>query len=457
MLKNRSRHKFIKIIFIAIIVILILLARAKYIKMKPEIEINKKILESSNKIELNDIIELSLWKKTLAKLKNEQIKVEIQYNNCKITLNNKELTKKNNLEILIKKDENIEIDLSKLESTKHIDQIEIENNKLLSEYETIDIYAIHRESKKSEFIASKNLKEGNVILEPHEEYEKYLLTYTPIQKIITDDNEIKLYKNERYKIHFKIEPENATNKKVNIEYDDNLLKIKEDGSIEGVNEGKTEIIFKAENNTVTKKISAIIEAKEEIIQNSEENNISKKQIDVQEGNLSKNSIEKNYINGILLVNKEYNLPSDYNPGTNQEALQAFNNMKSEAIQSNISLWIVSGFRSYQTQESIFNRNVGLYGEETANTFSAKPGQSEHQTGLAFDINSTRWAFAESREAKWLAENCWKYGFIIRYPKGKEDITGYVYEPWHIRYVGKEQAQKIKDSGLCLEEYLEQIK
>ncbi len=138
-------------------------------------------------------------------------------------------------------------------------------------------------------------------------------------------------------------------------------------------------------------------------------------------------------------------------------MQAFNNMKSEAIQSNISLWIVSGFRSYQTQESIFNRNIGLYGEETANTFSAKPGQSEHQTGLAFDINSTRWAFAESREAKWLAENCWKYGFIIRYPKGKEDITGYVYEPWHIRYVGKEQAQKIKDSGLCLEEYLEQIK
>lgn len=148
MLKNRSRHKFIKIIFIAIIVILILLARAKYIKMKPEIEINKKILESSNKIELNDITELSLWKKTLAKLKNEQIKVEIQYNNCKITLNNKELTKKNNLEILIKKDENIEIDLSKLESTKHIDQIEIENNKLLSEYETIDIYAIHRKVKK---------------------------------------------------------------------------------------------------------------------------------------------------------------------------------------------------------------------------------------------------------------------------------------------------------------------
>lgn len=456
MLKNKTRHKFIKAIFIIITIILIFFIRSKYIKIKPEIELNKRILESTNKIELNNITELSLWKKTLAKLQTEQLKVEIKYDNYKITLNNKELNKNNNLEISIKKDTAIEIDLSKLDSTKHIDQIEIENSKLLSEYEIIDIYGIHRESKKSEFIASKNLKEGNVILEPHEEFEKYLLKYTPIQKIITDDNEIKLYKNERYKIHFKVEPSNATNKKVNIEYDENLIKIKEDGSIEGINEGNTEIIFKAENNSVIKKISATIEAKEEIIK-KEENNISKKQIDVQEGNLSQNTIEKNYINGILLVNKEHSLPSDYNPGTNQEALQAFNNMKSEAKQSNISLWIVSGFRSYQTQESIFNRNVGLYGEETANTFSAKPGQSEHQTGLAFDINSTRWAFAETREAKWLAENCWKYGFIIRYPKGKEDITGYVYEPWHIRYVGTEQAQKIKDSGLCLEEYLEQIK
>lgn len=451
-----KRKKIIKIMLIIILAIAILLI-AQYIKIKPEIELNKKILNSTSKVELNDLKELSLWKKTLTKLQQEKTKIEVQYNEYKITLNTQELNQKNNLDIVVKKGEYIEVDLSQLDSSKHIDQIEIKNDKLLSDYEIIDIYAIHRNSKKSEFIASKNLKEGNVILEPHEEYEKYLMKYTPIEKIIIEDEEITLNKGERYKLHFKVEPENATNKKVNIEYNENLLKIKEDGSIEGINEGKTEIIFKAEKNTVAKKIEAIIETKEEIISNNEENDISKKQVDIQEGNLSQNSIEKNYINGILLVNKEHALPSDYNPGTNQEALQAFNNMKSIASKNGISLWIVSGFRSYQTQESIFNRNVGMYGEETANTFSAKPGQSEHQTGLAFDINSTRWAFSETREAKWLAENCWEYGFIIRYPKEKENVTGYVYEPWHIRYVGKDLALKIKESGLCLEEYIEQIK
>lgn len=164
-------------------------------------------------------------------------------------------------------------------------------------------------------------------------------------------------------------------------------------------------------------------------------------------------IEATYIKGILLVNKNYELPSDYDPGTNEEALNAFNNMKKEASKNGISLKIVSGYRSYETQAAIFKKNVNLYGEEKANTFSAKPGQSEHQTGLAFDINSTEWAFADTAEGKWLAENCHKFGFIIRYPKGKEELTGYVYEPWHIRYIGISAATEIKNLGVCLEEYL----
>ena len=86
-------------------------------------------------------------------------------------------------------------------------------------------------------------------------------------------------------------------------------------------------------------------------------------------------------------------------------------------------------------------------------FLLNHGESEHQTGLAFDINSTRWDFAETEEAKWLANNCYDYGFIIRYMQGKEDITGYVYEPWHIRYVGNNISKQIKNTGLCLEEFL----
>lgn len=86
-------------------------------------------------------------------------------------------------------------------------------------------------------------------------------------------------------------------------------------------------------------------------------------------------------------------------------------------------------------------------------FLLSHGQSEHQTGLAFDINSTRWDFKDTAEGKWLAENCYDFGFIIRYPQNKEDKTGYVYEPWHVRYVGNIVASDIKNTGLCLEEYV----
>lgn len=105
------------------------------------------------------------------------------------------------------------------------------------------------------------------------------------------------------------------------------------------------------------------------------------EIPIIEGNINQ-EIEATYIKGILLVNKNYELPSDYDPGTNEEALNAFNNMKEEARKDGISLKIVSGYRSYETQAAIFKKNVNLYGEEKANTFSAKPGQSEHQTRIS---------------------------------------------------------------------------
>lgn len=105
------------------------------------------------------------------------------------------------------------------------------------------------------------------------------------------------------------------------------------------------------------------------------------EIPIIEGNINQ-EIEATYIKGILLVNKNYELPSDYDPGTNKVALDAFNNMKEEARKDGISLKIVSGYRSYETQAAIFKKNVNLYGEEKANTFSAKPGQSEHQTRIS---------------------------------------------------------------------------
>ena len=166
------------------------------------------------------------------------------------------------------------------------------------------------------------------------------------------------------------------------------------------------------------------------------------------------TIKLPYVKGILLVNKKYHLPSNYNPGVNSTAYQALEKMQNEARSLGYNLSMVSGFRSYQTQQAIYNRNVLLDGEELANTYSAKPGESEHQSGLAFDVGAIDDNFGETPQGKWLYENCHKYGFILRYLKGKEDITGYKYEPWHIRYVGVDVATKIYQQGITLEEYLE---
>ncbi len=159
-----------------------------------------------------------------------------------------------------------------------------------------------------------------------------------------------------------------------------------------------------------------------------------------------------YIDGVLIVNKTYSLPADYGSGLTDKTITAFNEMVSAAAEDGITLWIVSGFRSYETQRNTYSYFVSDRGVEQADRASARPGHSEHQTGLAIDVNTTSDYFANTPEAEWLKENCYKYGFIIRYPEGKEEITGYKYEPWHIRFVGEGKAEKITKSGLTLEEY-----
>ena len=116
----------------------------------------------------------------------------------------------------------------------------------------------------------------------------------------------------------------------------------------------------------------------------------------------------------------------------------------------------TGYRSYDYQDYLFNSYAANYGEAEANTYSARPGQSEHQTGWCCDVGRLGYglnSFDNTAEAAWVADNCWKYGFILRYPANKTDITGYIYESWHIRYVGLEAAKYIYDNQLTLEEYL----
>lgn len=130
---------------------------------------------------------------------------------------------------------------------------------------------------------------------------------------------------------------------------------------------------------------------------------------------------------------------------------------SDAKDQGLDLMIGSGFRSYALQNTYYSNYVRLYSQQEADKFSAKPGQSEHQTGLVVDLAYANMdcylarCFADTPAGIWLAQNAHEYGFVLRYPEGKESVTGFQFEPWHFRYVGKDLALAIKESGLTLDE------
>ena len=184
-----------------------------------------------------------------------------------------------------------------------------------------------------------------------------------------------------------------------------------------------------------------------------------------------NTKETDTSKGLLMLLNKYNyLPEDYEPenlmdvknwyayGENQiieEVYDKFIEMFNDAKEEGLTLIITSGFRDYDLQSELYEDYEETYGEEEANTFAAKPGFSEHQTGLALDIvtyDVVMEEFEETKEFKWMQENAHKYGFILRYPKDKELITGYSYEPWHYRYVGTKVANQIKELGITFDEY-----
>lgn len=178
---------------------------------------------------------------------------------------------------------------------------------------------------------------------------------------------------------------------------------------------------------------------------------------------------------LILVNRDYILPENYKPqlvrsvtnDPNSKLLDAgvaphYNEMYNAAAKDGIYLTTVSGYRSYSLQKTNFENKIQKYinqgyskvkATQKAATIILPPGTSEHNAGLAMDIISLEQSFENSKEFRWLSENAADYGFILRYPKDKEAVTEIIYEPWHWRYVGVENAKKIKASGLCLEEYL----
>lgn len=207
--------------------------------------------------------------------------------------------------------------------------------------------------------------------------------------------------------------------------------------------------------------------------------VKETQQDAKQGNT--NQVAANPASIAVLVNKQYALPENYHPNDlvypevpflfeekiekrmmRSEAASALESLFAGAKKESIHLAGVSAYRSHATQTSLFDRYVERDGMEKAKRYSAVPGHSEHETGLAIDVSGSdgRCAvedcFADTEEAVWLANHAWEYGFIIRYPQGKEEITGYQYEPWHLRYVGLDIAKEIQQSGKTLEEYSQTI-
>ena len=174
---------------------------------------------------------------------------------------------------------------------------------------------------------------------------------------------------------------------------------------------------------------------------------------------------------LLLVNKYNYLTEDYVPSNLEnisttyarsgmqlvkEAKEAFETLSENAKKEGMNVIAMSSYRSYDYQVNLYNNYVAQDGKEAADKYSARPGYSEHQTGLAVDVYNLDLpytSFEETEEFTWMQENAYKYGFILRFPKDKVDITGYQYESWHYRYVGKKVAKEIKDNNLTLEEYI----
>lgn len=172
----------------------------------------------------------------------------------------------------------------------------------------------------------------------------------------------------------------------------------------------------------------------------------------------------------ILVNKYYSLPEKYAPSdivdvsnwygfagikAKKITYDAFKEMSAAAKKEGITLIINSGYRTYESQKQVYNQYKNEKGQEYADNYAARPDYSEHQSGLALDIityGATGENFDTTKAFKWLKQNAYKYGFILRYPKGKENITGYQYESWHYRYLGKNLAKKVNQSGLTFDEY-----
>ena len=393
----------------------------------------------------------NVWEKTIDYIKENGEDITFNMGKYKVVMPAKNITNNMNLSVSIS---NKKVDYALFDKVKSLyitkNKI-IENSKSISvklpgylnNKDLVDIYGVN--DNKATLI--KSVKPSKYVkIDIDKEYDDYFITYIKTKEIDCGKN-IKLEVGDSKELNIKIYPTNSTYRELEYKISDNKIINIKDNSITAKKVGKATITAITSDNTKCS-IDVTVNKKTKKVSKEEDTNKTKKgfKIEVKDG--------ITYIDGIMIVNKSYSLPSTYDPGKlSDEFMNAFYEMQAAARLDNIELFVASGYRSYEYQVDLYNYYVKKDGKELADTYSARPGYSEHQTGLTADINSADESFEGTKEAIWLNDNCYKYGFIVRYPKGKDEYTGYEYEPWHLRYVGKEFSNKIHEAGdISLEEY-----
>lgn len=436
--KKRIRIKW-KNIFGLLFTILFIVGSIKLFFMHKSSEFNKKIyndIKGENLTIKLDKKYLKLNDSNLEYIKGTNVKVRIINNGNSYIIDNDKLTNKTyiRLDTYSKRINKEGFNHSKalfIEDKKIGEgQLTIKLPKYLYQKKFVDIYGV-KNDKYEKLEARVKVKDESVTFTKYEKYDKYAVTFIELKNLNVTSS-VSVLKGSSVKINVVLDPENATNylyKFMNV--DKKYISIN-DNEVTGIKAGTTTFNVVSNDGKVNKEVKVTIR---------------KSNYKVTE----KNGIY--YVDGIMIVNKSYPISKDYDPkDILPDAKKAYEKMKKAAKEDDIDLWIVSGYRSYETQKIIYDNYVTANGKEKADTFSARPGYSEHQTGYVMDLNDATSNFEDTKAAKWLDKNAYKYGFIIRFPKGKEKYTGYKYEPWHVRYVGVEKALKIYKSGLSLEEY-----
>ena len=399
---------------------------------------------------------LNIWNKTIDYLKENKQKISINYKGDSVTIDTKDL--KNGMNVKLDGynktiDEPLfnEVDSYYIKSNDILNlssRLEISLPSYLSKYDIVDVYKV-KKNKITLHRASVDVVDGTASFNVEKDTD-YFITYIDVKSIKSSSITLDQGKEEKIKVQYN--PSNATNLGLTYKVEDEKIAKVTGGRVKALSPGETTVTIKSKSSGVTKDIKITVNKVEEVVKEDT------KKVENTGRKTSKgyDIVEKDgitYIDDLMIVNKTYSLPSTYNPGgLTDEFNNAFEEMRAAAALDGIELFVASGFRDYEYQVDLYNKYVNIDGPELADTYSARPGYSEHQTGLTADINSADESFEGTPEAIWLDKNCYKYGFIVRYPKGKDQYTGYEYEPWHLRYVGKEKAKKLYESGLSMEEY-----